>query len=99
MDNNKVKEDKPYNRNDAISAFMQDAPARDKGALGHVRDASLSFFGDGFLGAGEALVGIANIPTLGQAGKLLQDTVGYDAKAAHEFIGELKTDKIGIAHV
>lgn len=93
MDNNKVKEDKPYNRNDAISAFMQDAPARDKGALGHVRDASLSFLGDGVVGAGEALVGLANIPTLGRAGKLLEETVGYDAKASHEFIGDLKTDK------
>ena len=93
MDNNKDKEQKPYNRNDAISAFMQDAPARDKGVLGHVRDASLSFLADGALGAGEALVGLANIPTRGQAGKLLQDTLGYDAKAAHEFIGDLKTDK------
>ena len=93
MDNNKDKEQKPYNRNDAISAFMQDAPARDKGVLGHVRDASLSFLADGALGAGEALVGLANIPTRGQAGKLLQDTWGYDAKAAHEFIGDLKTDK------
>ena len=93
MDNNKDKEDKPYNRNDAISAFMQDAPAKDKGALGHVRDASLSLIGDGVVGAGEALVGLANIPTRGQAGKLLQDTLGYDAKAAHEFIGDLKTDQ------
>lgn len=93
MDNNKVKEDKPYNRNDAISAFMQDAPARDKGLLGHVRDASLSFLADGALGVGEAVIGIANIPTLGRAGKLLEETVGYDAKASHEFIGDLKTDK------
>ena len=93
MDNNKDKEQKPYNRNDAISAFMQDAPARDKGVLGHVRDASLSFLADGALGVGEAVVGLANIPTGGLAGKTLKDTLGYDAKAAHEFIGDLKTDK------
>ena len=93
MNNDKDKEQKPYNRNDAISAFMQNAPAQDKGALGHVRDASLSLLGDGVVGAGEALVGLANIPTAGHAGKLLQDTLGYDAKASHEFIGDLKTDK------
>lgn len=93
MDNSQDKEQKPYNRNDAISAFMQDAPARDKGVLGHVRDASLSFFGDGFVGVGEAVVGLNSMATGGLTGKILKDTLGYDAKAAHEFIGELKTDK------
>ena len=45
------------------------------------------------VGVGEAAVGLANIPTLGCAGKFLEDKAGYDPKATHEFIGGFKTEK------
>lgn len=44
----------------------------------------------GVIGTGESLVGIADIPTLGAAGKALS-AVGYDPKATREFFDEMLT--------
>lgn len=59
--------------------------------LGYIKDLGLSVFADGIVGVGEGVVGIANIPTLGRAGKILEDAFGYDPKQTHEFIGDFKT--------
>lgn len=74
-------------------SFLKGATTKDKGAGGYVKDAALSLLADGVVGVGEAAVGLANIPTLGRAGKFLEDKVGYDPKATHEFIGGFKTEK------
>jgi hypothetical protein len=73
--------------------FLKGATTKDKGAGGYVKDAALSLLADGVVGVGEAAVGLANIPTLGRAGKFLEDKAGYDPKATHEFIGGFKTEK------
>jgi len=41
----------------------------------------------GVVGAGEALVGLANIPTFGRAGRAME-SIGYDPKATKDFIGD-----------
>lgn len=76
-----------------IKALVASGPAQRKGAGGYVKDAALSLLADGVVGVGEAAVGLANIPTLGRAGKFLEDKAGYDPKATHEFIGGFKTEK------
>ena len=54
-----------------------------------IGDTALSL-AKGVIGAGEAAVGIADIPTLGLAGKALS-SVGYDPKATHAAIDEYLT--------
>ena len=76
-----------------IKALVASGPAQRKGAGGYVKDAALSLLADGVVGVGEAAVGLANIPTLGRAGKFLEDKAGYNPKATHEFIGGFKTEK------
>lgn len=95
MDNNKDKEQKPYNRNDAISAFMQDAPAKDKGAAGLVGDTLLSGLSSA-IAVPELAVGLADIPTGGRAGRLLENkggALGFRPKEAKEVINSWKSEQ------
>ncbi|OEU69107.1 MAG: hypothetical protein BA863_04060 [Desulfovibrio sp. S3730MH75] len=45
----------------------------------------------GVVGLGEAAVGLADIPTLGRAGKALE-SIGYDAGATQEFLGDFYSE-------
>lgn len=95
MDNNKDKEQKPYNRNDAISAFMQDAPAKDKGAAGLVGDTLLSGLSSA-VAVPELAVGLADIATGGRAGRLLENkggALGFRPKEAKEAINSWKSEQ------
>lgn len=42
----------------------------------------------GVVGLGEAVVGLADIPTLGRAGKAMEDYLGYDPETTQEFLGK-----------
>lgn len=46
----------------------------------------------GVVGLGEAAVGLADIPTLGRAGKAMEDYLGYDAGATQAFLGEFYSE-------
>lgn len=47
----------------------------------------------GVVGLGEAAVGLANLPTLGRAGKLLEEHAGYDPKRTQEILEGLYSEE------
>ena len=63
------------------------AAAQPRTALGTAADVGVSL-AKGVVGAGEAAVGLANIPTLGRAGKALEK-VGYDPKKTQSVLSDL----------
>lgn len=68
--------------------YQQPEPTGDRTFLGTLGDVGVSA-AKGVVGAGEAAVGIANIPTLGRAGKFLEETVGYDSEATQDYLSSL----------
>lgn len=63
-------------------------PTGERTFLGTLGDVGVSA-AKGVVGAGEAAVGLANIPTLGRAGKFLEETVGYDSEATQDYLSSL----------
>ena len=63
-------------------------PAEKSGLLRRVVGDSAVDIARGVVGLGEATVGLANIPTLGGAGKGLE-MLGYDPATSKQMIGEL----------
>ena len=79
----------------AIKDFVANAPAQNKGVLGHARDTGLSLL-SGAVSVPEAVVGIADIPTGGRVGKFLENeggAIGFRPKEAKEAIADWKTDR------
>lgn len=74
---------KPY-------SITDDAPAPSSAARRYVADPALSL-AKGVIGVGEAAVGLADISTLGRAGKALSDLTGFDPKRAKGMIDEYLT--------
>lgn len=63
-------------------------PTGERTFLGTLGDIGVSA-AKGVVGAGEAAVGLANIPTLGRAGKFLEENVGYDSETTQEYLSSL----------
>ena len=74
---------------DQIDSFLSDAPVQGRGALGFARDAGVAL-AKGIIGVPEAGVGIADLVTGGQAGKLAE-SAGIRFKDAKDALSELYT--------
>ncbi|QYG04005.1 LPD38 domain-containing protein [Massilia sp. NP310] len=68
------------------------APSRGYGIGDFARDVGVTA-AKGVIGVGEGVVGLANIPTLGRAGKALS-SVGYDPKAARQQLDSYRSDAL-----
>ena len=95
MNNTDDNKNKKPTQLDRINALIASAPAKDKGFGGHVRDTGLSIL-SGAVSVPETVVGLADIATGGQAGKLLENeggSLGFRPKEAKEAIASWKTEK------
>lgn len=78
-----------------IDSFLSDAPAKDKGILGHVRDTALSL-AKSAVAVPETAVGLLDMVSYGKAGKALENkdgAIGFRPKEAKEFLSNLQTDQ------
>lgn len=85
----------PAGQRSEVDELMKNAPAEDKGVLGHARDIGLSL-AKTVIAVPEMAVGLADIPTGGAVGKLLENEdglLGFRPKQAKEFLSDLHTDR------
>jgi hypothetical protein len=78
-----------------FDTFDDSQKNKGKGVLGHARDLGLSL-AKGVVAVPEAAVGLADIATGGQAGKVLANedgAIGFRPKQAKEFLSDLHTDQ------